>query len=90
MCDDCCYWSEYLEDYIPNHVERISVHTCVWGSVDLPKSELPDYLVTTEEEAKHTDCAIVCIDNEYYELEAYDNIVFNKETEKYEIRPNSD
>ena len=90
LCDDCCYWSEYLDDYIPNHVERINVYAGDWDPMYLPKSELPDYLVTTEEEAKHADCAIVCIDNKYYELEACDNIVFNKETEKYEIRPNSD
>ena len=89
LCDDCCYWSEYLEDYIPNDVERISVNACDWGPMYLPKSELLDYLVTTEEEAKGTNDAIVCIDDKYYELEAYNNIVFNKETNKYEIRPNS-
>ena len=89
LCDDCCFWSDYQQDYIPIEVEHVSVHTGSWTCEYLPTQDLQDYLVKSPEEVSNNDYAIVCIDGEYYRLNLCDNIVFNLETNEYEIRSDS-
>jgi hypothetical protein len=84
-CDDCCWYSDGLDDYIPNSDPSIIVHG-KWNSALYPQSYLDDNLVTTPNGEESSD-NIVKIDNKYYFVTT--NLIFNQETNKYEIRLNT-
>lgn len=90
VCDDCSFYSEILEDYIPDSTVTVSIHTH-YGHEDFPKDLLDEYLVTDPSQLTNRDTTIVEIDGEYYLYDDYlTKLVFNVDTQKYEIRSNSD
>lgn len=86
LCDDCCFWSETLEDYIPYNVPHIDVHTSRYSVDTIPTEYATPDIVKNPSEVKNEDNAIVVIDNNYYYLhDCNDFIVFDLETNKYKI-----
>ena len=71
-CDDCCWWCEYLEDYIPNSDHAVRVHTDSETVEEMPESEVED------------NSDYILIDDEYYDATEFD-IRQNKITGDYEI-----
>lgn len=52
-CDDCCWWCEYLEDYISNSIDQYILHLDYGTTFDVPMFAIED--IDT-----------VCINGEYY------------------------
>lgn len=52
-CDDCCWWCEYLEDYISNKIDPYVLHVDYGTTFDVPMFAIED--IDT-----------VCINGEYY------------------------
>jgi hypothetical protein len=87
LCDNCCYYSEYIEDYIPNSVPYYRVITR-YGDGFVPQECIDEYLVvvtTSDDGSSITTGDIVEIDGTYYDLNCT-NLFYNKDTNKYEIR----
>ena len=86
LCDDCCWWSEYMGDYIPNRVERTRVYYDGSFYECVPTTCIDDFLIDNPDD-KDSD-SIVEIDGEYYDVNMT-GVFYNEETKRYEIRSNS-
>jgi len=86
LCDDCCWWSEYMDDYIPNRVSRTNVYYDIHRYESVPTECINDFLIDNPDDAR-TD-SIVEINGDYYDV-YMPGVFYNEETKKYEIRPNS-
>lgn len=87
LCDDCCYWCELLEDYIPNSVE----HVTIYDTIDqvykdyLPEPELSEYLITDPSELRNGgENQIVKIGEKYYFYES-STVIFNLDSNEFEL-----
>lgn len=85
-CEDCRWWCEALNDWIGNDDEPVEVFDG-YSWEDYPITYVQDKLVTNPN-GNESDHAIVEIGSKYYFTRA-NNIAFNAETSKYEIRSNS-
>ena len=85
-CNDCCWYSDGLDDYISNNEASIDV-IGRWSTSNYPESYVTDNLVETPD---GTECSsdIVKIDNRYFFVSS-NKITFNRETGRYEIRSDS-
>lgn len=75
LCDDCCFWSDRLEQYIPNSVEHVFVHTGSIAGDNVPLCEIRSDIVSNPEEAENIEDPIVVIDEKYYYLNECKNII---------------
>ena len=87
-CDDCCWWCEYLEDYISNDEVSTYVFTYEHNSDDLPMSYVRD-LIVYHPDGNERYNQIVSINDEYYMV---DNPIvhWDEKNKCYVIQPNSD
>ena len=83
-CDDCCWFCEGLDDYVPNSEEAVYVYGR-YGRDTYPQSYIDENIVVDPD---GTECSsdIVEIDDDYYFVT--NRIIFNVDTRKYEIRSN--
>lgn len=81
LCDDCCWYSDGLNDYISNNEYCVEIHGS-YGTSLYPESYLDDYFIEqpTGEETRND---IVKIDEDYYFVT--NNIKWNDETKMYEV-----
>lgn len=91
LCDDCCYWSNYLDEYAPYSVANAIIHEYSWGATDrVPLEIIQENLASNPEELQNMDNPIVEIGGEYYLYENYcQQIIYNLDKNCYEIRSNS-
>lgn len=84
LCDDCCYYCDYLEDYIPNSVEsaRVMVPNSRWGHY----YNVPVEVIKENEITNYSDDAygFVKIGDVWYEYQK-DEIKFNPKTNSFEL-----
>ena len=90
-CDDCCYWADELDDYYPTTDPEISVNTDS-GLIYIPESFVKDNLLINNTPSGHCmERTYVYIDGAYYDVDLCEKtIVLNEETNRYEIRPDSE
>ena len=84
-CDNCCWYSDGLDDYIPNSEDAITVITR-WGSDTYPASYVDEHFVDTPDGSEDSD-DIVMIDDSYYFVT--NKIIFNVDENRYELRKNT-
>ena len=83
-CDDCCWYCNGLDDYIGNDHDVCSVFSSRYYSSDYPSSYVDEYFVETPNGTETSD-DIVKINDDYYFVDPL-TVVFNLDTNKYEIR----
>lgn len=85
-CDDCCWYSDGLDDWFPITEDQIEVYDA-WLSVNLyPQCAFEDHFVEHPiGDESYGD--IVKIDDDYYIVSQ--RLKFNTETQQYEIRSNT-
>jgi hypothetical protein len=85
LCEDCCWYSDGMDDYIPNSDDPIYVHG-KYGGDNYPESYVDEWLIEDPDGSEDGN-NIVLIDDEYYFVT--NRIIFNVDTKKYEVRSNS-
>ena len=85
-CDDCCWYSGGLDDYIPNSEDAVYIYN-KYGRYEYPQSYLDDTFVEEPDGTESRD-DVVLVDDKYYFVDS--KIIFNVDTNKYEIRSTSD
>ena len=93
VCDNCSYWCEYLEDYIPDSVDHVNIiNELRYNGYDMLPAELVgEHLCANPDEAENEeDYPIIKIGDKYYDYMALrTHFVFNLDTNSYEIRSTS-
>ena len=84
-CDDCCWYSDGIDDYVSNSEDAVVIRDRYFKHT-YPKTYFDDYFVKNPDGSESHD-DIVEIDDNYYFVTDY--IIFNVDTNKYEIRSHS-
>lgn len=85
LCDDCCFWSDYLEDYIPNNVEHtLYKRINSYGHRDcfVPNETLSENVLTCPNDG---DSGFVKINNEWYEYNSQ-FMEFDSDSNSYKLK----
>lgn len=83
-CDNCCWYSDGLEDYVLNSDPSVGVHSR-YDYVFFPQSYIEDNLIINPNGTEEPE-DIIEINNEFYFVKA---LTFNSESNSYEIRSSS-